>query len=297
MANASSVWPDLVMADPRGPGVRARPPRAQGRETHEVCAQCRSPSLIVVRRLTIARIRRAGHRPLQWMRYIKRFSGFSDIHRLANLNRIGGAAMGGVDYFICLVMSIVMTVGGIQFYFFVQNNHLGKSREYNSPFDDRIPLVPMWVWVYSLLYYPVILISVLTIKSYQMYAYTAFSFLVLLTMQVLIFYVFPVRTPDAWRAYDPAGSASNRMLAWIQRYDSFSNCLPSMHVSTSMLTAIHLHANLGASLGAFAPAVFAFPIVIALSAIFTKQHYVADLPTGAALGWVAYAATSAIVTM
>ena len=33
---------------------------------------------------------------------------------------------------------------------------------------------------------------------------------------------------------------------------------------------------------------FLFPVLIGLSCLFTKQHYVVDLPAGAALGWLAY---------
>ena len=32
----------------------------------------------------------------------------------------------------------------------------------------------------------------------------------------------------------------------------------------------------------------AFPLLIALSCVLTKQHYLIDLPFGALLGWVAY---------
>jgi membrane-associated phospholipid phosphatase len=48
-----------------------------------------------------------------------------------------------------------------------------------------------------------------------------------------------------------------------------------------MLTALHAQVLLG-------PGVFLFPLLIAASCVFTKQHYLVDLPAGAALGWGAY---------
>jgi membrane-associated phospholipid phosphatase len=48
------------------------------------------------------------------------------------------------------------------------------------------------------------------------------------------------------------------------------------------LTAFHLCALVG-------PAAFVFPVLIALSCLYTKQHYVIDLPAGAALGWLVFA--------
>jgi membrane-associated phospholipid phosphatase len=48
-----------------------------------------------------------------------------------------------------------------------------------------------------------------------------------------------------------------------------------------MLTALYLQPHFGAW-------VYSFPALIALSCLFTKQHYLVDLPAGAALGWLAY---------
>jgi membrane-associated phospholipid phosphatase len=48
-----------------------------------------------------------------------------------------------------------------------------------------------------------------------------------------------------------------------------------------MLTALHLAQPLG-------PAIYVFPVLIGLSCVLTKQHYLIDVPPGAALGWVTY---------
>src|SRR5262249_40411526 len=74
---------------------------------------------------------------------------------------------------------------------------------------------------------------------------------------------------------------SERFLAFVQRLDARSNSFPSMHTSVAMLTALYLQPHFGAW-------VFGFPALIGLSCLFTKQHYLVDLPAGAALGWLAY---------
>ena len=48
-----------------------------------------------------------------------------------------------------------------------------------------------------------------------------------------------------------------------------------------MLTALHLAPQLGGW-------AYTFPVLIALSCLFTKQHYVLDLPAGAVLGWLVF---------
>jgi membrane-associated phospholipid phosphatase len=70
-------------------------------------------------------------------------------------------------------------------------------------------------------------------------------------------------------------------LAFVHRFDAASNCFPSMHVSVATLTALHAEPTLGTI-------ALSFPALIALSCVFTKQHYLVDLPAGAALGWVAF---------
>jgi membrane-associated phospholipid phosphatase len=54
-----------------------------------------------------------------------------------------------------------------------------------------------------------------------------------------------------------------------------------MHTSVAMLTALHLFTDFGLW-------AFAFPVLIGLSCLYTKQHYVIDVPAGVVLGWVTF---------
>ena len=192
-------------------------------------------------------------------------------------------------------MAIVMIVGGYQFYFFVQKHHARRPRQFNTRIDDRIPFWPSWVWVYSCLYYPMILILVFAQPSYEAFSKTVFSFLVLLAMQFVVFFFFPVQIPERSQLYDHNGSWSLRMLAFVHSFDKLANSIPSMHVSMATLTAIHLSIALQSGYGDLAQLAYLFPVVIALSAVFTKQHYVYDLLPGAVFGWAAYAVTQALI--
>jgi len=196
--------------------------------------------------------------------------------------------MSVLDYLVNSLMTVVLIVGSYQFYFFLQRRHARKPIEFYSPIDELIPFRPGWVWVYTALYYPVILLGVLTIGSFAQFNYTAFSFLMLLAMQLLAFFIFPVRTPAAWREYKLEESLSTRFLGLIQRYDAPSNSFPSMHVSVATLTALHLYNNLKPFVGQGAVLVFLFPVLIAISSLYTKQHYLADVLAGAILGYVNY---------
>lgn len=182
---------------------------------------------------------------------------------------------------IHLILSCVLIVGAYQFYFWCQRNPLFEPRELASGLDERIPFMPQWVWIYSLLYYPAILYVNLVLRSADQFTRVAASYLLLLALQMGFFLLVPVRTPSHWRQANTGRSASERFLAVVQRFDAATNSFPSMHTSVAMLTALHLHPQLG-------PAAFLFPALIGLSCLFTKQHYLIDVPAGAALGWVDY---------
>jgi membrane-associated phospholipid phosphatase len=193
-----------------------------------------------------------------------------------------------LDHVVHLLMSIILIVGGYQFYFLVQRRHFGKPIEFASRIEDKIPFRPEWVWVYSGLYYPIILLLVFTIKTFAQFSYTVFSFLTLLVMQLFFFFFFPVKIPDRWREYDRGQSLSARFLGLVHAYDGLPNSIPSMHVSVSTLAAFHLHQNLSIDNSAYSLLPFLFPLLIAISALYTKQHYIVDLPPGAVLGYVNY---------
>jgi membrane-associated phospholipid phosphatase len=185
------------------------------------------------------------------------------------------------DFAVHLILGTVLIIGVYQFYFWCQRNPLQPVRELRSTLDDRIPYQPAWVWIYSFLYYPGILYTNWVIKSSREFVYLAVSFLGLLMMQMAFFVLFPVATPESWRAINGRRTWSERFLAFVQRFDARSNSFPSMHTSVATLTALYLQPHLGMW-------AFLFPTLIGLSCLFTKQHYVVDLPAGAALGWLAY---------
>jgi len=181
------------------------------------------------------------------------------------------------DYLIQLTLSVFLIVGVYQFYFWCQRNALSEPRQLRLAVDDMIPYRPSWVWIYSFLYYPVILYTNLVIQSPREFTHLAMSFLLLLVLQMAVFISFPVVTPEEWRSECVPKTRSERFLRFVQRLDARSNSFPSMHTSVATLTALHLHSSLG-------PVAWLFPLLIGLSCLFTKQHYVIDLPAGAGLG-------------
>jgi membrane-associated phospholipid phosphatase len=185
------------------------------------------------------------------------------------------------DYVLHLILSVFLIIGVYQFYFWCQRNVIKKPCDLSLGIDKCVPYWPSWVWIYSFLYYPMILYINLVIESPREFTHLAISYILLLIFQMIVFILFPVQTPELWRARDAQRNLSERFLAFVQSIDGRSNSFPSMHCSVAMLTALHLLPHLG-------PAIFAFPVLIGLSCLFTKQHFVIDVPAGLAFGWATY---------
>jgi membrane-associated phospholipid phosphatase len=186
------------------------------------------------------------------------------------------------DRILELFITTVLIVGGYQFYFWAQRRTWPPARYFETRFDEMIDFDPRWVWIYSGLYYPMILLAALSVPSWQAYAYAVGCFLMLLTVQVTIFATWPTAIPAHWRALVERDRhpRSMRMLDLVWSYDKLRNGLPSMHVSVAMVVDLTIWQNwpvMGYVGGLF-------PLLIAASALKTKQHYVMDVIPGALLG-------------
>ncbi len=189
-----------------------------------------------------------------------------------------------LDTLLLIFISIILIVGVYQFYFFPQNHPFKEPRELGTRLDDKIPFIPSWAWLYSGLYYPVIIGLVFSISSFQQYVYVAANFLLLAFIQILFFTFYPIVTPTRWRDFGEDSKKSRKFLKFVQSFDAATNCFPSMHVSVAMLTSLHMINNGAASHPSIVAAIWSFPLFIAISCLFTKQHYIVDTIVGALLG-------------
>lgn len=192
------------------------------------------------------------------------------------------------DKIIAVIITALVITGAYQIYLIPQSISIRKTVNFPEIFDHKIPFKPKWVWVYTLLYYPFFFSVILTLDSFEHYAYAILSFTILLLLQVAIAFLIPVKTPEEWRAYDPENSWSEKFLSILQSVDRGGNCFPSMHVAIVSLSVCHIWSNASDWLGAWFAAVIAIALLICASTVFTKQHFVLDIPGGAALGGFVY---------
>ncbi|GAB5389734.1 MAG: hypothetical protein Alpg2KO_27020 [Alphaproteobacteria bacterium] len=188
------------------------------------------------------------------------------------------------DRIVMFIMTVVLIIGGYQFYFFCQRHPLRASVELESPVDGWISYSPHWVWIYSGAYYPMMIAAALSMPSWRELGYVVLSYFMVLMCQMFFFLLFPVATPAHWRNEERVGW-SEWFLGIVQGYDQRSNSFPSMHVSVATITELHL-ARINPEI--FWPWGLLFPLAIGVSALKTKQHFVTDILAGALLGALVY---------
>lgn len=157
-------------------------------------------------------------------------------------------------------------------------------RSLATSWDHAIPTVSGWVWVY-VTYFPSLLLpfAFRRFRREQSVFLRVCAGYVLQLVVCLPLFALPYRI---WHRPTAAVGLSDWMLATIHRIDPGFNVFPSMHVSfVSYLACVGTHLC-GARVGA---ALWGFCALIMASTLFTKQHYLVDLPTGLLVGVAIFA--------
>jgi len=191
------------------------------------------------------------------------------------------------EYVVFTTLVAIIVTGCYQLFFWVQrNNYFFKTRCFVTGLDNHIPFWPSWVWIYSFLYYIAIGFVVASIQSITAGVYLVFGAILLLLSQVFFFFFFPSKVPSEYRQY-AVNSYSTRFLKFVQGKDNGRNCMPSMHCSVAMYVSLALYPTIG-------NASWIFVSLIAISCLFVKQHQLADILPGIALGWAVWSVAPVI---
>ena len=148
--------------------------------------------------------------------------------------------------------------------------------------DRALPLEPAWSLVYGSLFLAALL-PVFVVHQQELVRRTINGFLAIWLFSFACFLVYPTVGP---RPEDYVGQGfSGWGLRFIYSADHRYNCFPSLHVAQCFLAALacyRVHRRVGGVACVWA-------VLVGVSTLFTKQHYVLDAIAGAVIGYVAYA--------
>lgn len=164
---------------------------------------------------------------------------------------------------------------------------LFPPREWHVPelaLDRAVPLVPLWALVYGALYLFLILLPVVVVRHDPLIRRTVYAYLLVwITAYLFFFWLYPTAAPR------PEVVRGEGFAVWglraLYSADPPYNCFPSLHVAHSFVSALasgRVHRRLGIVATGFAA-------LVALSTLFTEQHYLVDVIAGGVLALIAYA--------
>ena len=148
--------------------------------------------------------------------------------------------------------------------------------------DRMIPLQPAWAPIY-LSYFLFPFLPMLVIRQEEQVRRTFLAWLMVWLVGYACFLAYPTTLPR------PIGELGVGFFAWfllgIYEANAPRNCFPSLHVATPFVAALscwRVHRGVGLAAVLWAS-------IVALSTLFTKQHYAADVIAGIILAGMAYA--------
>jgi membrane-associated phospholipid phosphatase len=182
-----------------------------------------------------------------------------------------------------VTVPMVLLVSLVPFYLLIAARaRLGPAFAPELELDRLIPLAPAWAVVYGALYGFLILLPVFAIQQDELIRRTVWAYLTVWCGAYLVFLLYPTVAPR------PEVVPEEGFAAWGLRilYDADPpyNCFPSLHVAHSFVSGLAI-ARVHRRLGWIA---ITAASLVALSTLFTKQHYVVDLAGGIALAFIAW---------
>lgn len=149
-----------------------------------------------------------------------------------------------------------------------------------TAWDKKIPLVPWTFWIYSSVYF-IYLTSCAVQKDLENFSKFLYGYVFAYTVSALFFILFPTTFPrEAHPLPSGTGELTAQAFTWFRSIDHPTNCFPSMHVGSCVMSAMPFYRRRPTVFFLFA----VWALAISLTTLTTKQHYLVDVVGGAAFG-------------
>jgi len=147
--------------------------------------------------------------------------------------------------------------------------------------DRTLPLSPLWILIYAMIY-PATITPLFVVTRPLLFRQTAFAFFISALIGLVCFVLFPVHmTLRPSLEAVTGGGFLNWGVQLCYAVDQPSGCFPSLHVTYATIAALEC-ARGGRSLGRV---MWVVAILIDLSTLLVKQHFLADVIAGSALAF------------
>ncbi|MBM4366280.1 MAG: phosphatase PAP2 family protein [Deltaproteobacteria bacterium] len=149
----------------------------------------------------------------------------------------------------------------------------------STALDAAVPVLPVMIWFYLPGYVCLFMLVLWLLRDPANFRASLVSFAGIALVAVAAFVWLAMPAPPR-PVLVPRG-ASEWLLAWLYGFDPAANVFPSLHVANSVLCA-GIAWRLDRRLGGVA---WALALLVALSTVTLRQHWIADVVSGSLLGW------------
>jgi len=179
--------------------------------------------------------------------------------------------------------ALALALVGLLIYEVLGRIDLGRSTTLlMTPIDRAIPLIPWTAWFYEPFYVAIFLIGVIGFRSRYVYDRTlicvCFNIVVAGLGHAFVRAEYPRPVLPS-----PAPDLSTAFLAFVYRIDPAGNVFPSLHVAHTFMISFLVSLDrprLGRVMTWMS-------VVLAISTLTTKQHFIADVAAGLAMAFIA----------
>jgi membrane-associated phospholipid phosphatase len=158
---------------------------------------------------------------------------------------------------------------------YISTNRLTFSHAHLLPLtwvDIKTPFLPWTAWIYIMVYFVPLAVGFMVNREEDLKA-ILFSFMGTVTICSSVFIFFPSRYPRP-PLFEP--TLASFALYVVRLVDTPANCLPSQHVALGFLSAFFIQ-RYNKVVGNWC---LLLGVLIAISTLTTKQHYIWDVVTG-----------------
>ena len=174
-------------------------------------------------------------------------------------------------------------------FFFLERAVTTDFTALNSPIDDIIPFIPVFIVPYILWFFYIAASAIYFFFVSQRDFVKLMSFLIIgMTAYLIICYIFPNGLRDFRPAQLDAESPFYGMISWLYATDTSTNVFPSIHVYNSIGVHIAISRSDKIRHKAVKIGSLVLCILICLSTMFMKQHALIDVIGGCVMGQLVY---------
>lgn len=148
--------------------------------------------------------------------------------------------------------------------------------------DRVMPLTPAWIGVYASLYMCAFLLPLVVVRGNELFRQAMKAYLFVMIASYIGFWLYPTIAPLTEK--ETVNGFAEWSLQLMYDIDQPYGCFPSLHVAYAFVGALacyRMHRGVGI-------VATAWSVLIGLSTVYTKQHFVVDAIAGGALGLAAY---------